>query len=342
MGKPLILDKNHLSYWLRQIRKERRLIAPLVSPAGDPVYEEVGKIHEILLDGPALLPSVKEFFFPQTEVLFRYREGRVRERLLAVPTVLFGLRSCDVAALNRVDRFMGGDFHDPYYERKRRNTILISVGCNRPDPTCFCMNLGTGPFLSEGYDIQLTDLGARYFVETASTRGARLVRKFRHLFGKPSKSDYEDQYEAVHLSRTCFEKRMNLEGARKAMTEGEVPETFWESVTKRCFECGGCVYVCPVCTCFNVLDRQAGESVERIRVWDTCLFKGFTRMAGGVLPNRERVRRTKRWYEHKIVHGPDQIGAFGCVGCGRCTLACPAAIDMATVGMQLTKGVEQP
>jgi sulfhydrogenase subunit beta (sulfur reductase) len=342
MSDAFILDKNHLPYWLRQLRKERRLIAPMAGVSGDLVYEEVGNIHDIQLEGPALLPPVKEFFIPRTEVMFRFQEGKVQEQVLGVPTVIFGLRSCDVAALHRVDRFMAGKFQDPYYAKKRENTILISIGCNKPDATCFCMSMGTGPFLQEGHDIQLTDLESRYFVEAGSQRAWNLLRKFRYLFSKPSKADYEDQYEAVHLARTYFEKRLNLEGARKSIIGGDIDDAFWELVTKRCLECGGCVYECPICTCFNVLDRREGENVERLRVWDTCLFKGFTRMAGGVLPNEKRIKRTKRWYEHKIVHGLDQTGEFGCVGCGRCTVTCPGSIDMATVGMQLIKGVELP
>jgi hypothetical protein len=85
MSDAFILDKNHLPYWLRQLRKERRLIAPMAGAAGDPVYEEVNNIHEIQLEGPALLPSVKEFFIPRTEVMFRFQGGKVQEQVLGVP-----------------------------------------------------------------------------------------------------------------------------------------------------------------------------------------------------------------------------------------------------------------
>ncbi|GBE00490.1 anaerobic sulfite reductase subunit A [bacterium BMS3Abin07] len=340
MSDTFILDRNHLPYWLRQLRKERKLIGPMRKKSGDIVYEEVSNIHEIELNCPAILPPVKEFFFPATEAMLRFKKGNVNDNIMGTPAVIFGLRSCDVSALNLVDRFFGGDIKDRYYTKKRENTLLVSVGCNMPDPTCFCMSMGTGPFLHKGYDIQLTDLGDRYFVEARSGRAKNIMNKFRHLFGKPSKADYEDQYEAVHLSQTYFEKRINLEGARNAIVSGAVHDDFWRSVTARCFECGGCVYECPLCTCFNVIDRKYDGTVERARVWDTCMFKGFTRMTGGVLPNRDRIRRTKRWYYHKIVYGPEQIGTFGCVGCGRCTITCPGVIDMATVGMKLSKGVD--
>jgi len=340
MNDKYILDKNHLSYWLRQLRKERRLIGPMRGESGDIVYKEVDRIHDIELECPALLPTVKGMFFPQAEVMIRMKDGKVEDALSGPPTLLFGLRSCDVAALNITDRFFGGVFEDPYYTMKREATLLVSIGCNRPDSTCFCMSLGTGPFLHEGFDIQLTDLGDRYFVEISSERARKVMKKFRHILQRPSKADHEDQYEAVHLAQTYFEKRINLEGVRNAIVSGKVGEDFWRSVTVRCFECGGGVYECPLCTCFNVMDRCLDGTCERVRVWDTCLFKGFTRMAGGFLPNEERIKRTRRWHYHKIVYYPEQLKTFGCVGCGRCTVTCPGVIDMATVALRISEGVD--
>jgi ferredoxin len=96
------------------------------------------------------------------------------------------------------------------------------------------------------------------------------------------------------------------------------------------------VYNCPVCTCFNVIDRSASsDASKRVRLWDTCMFKGFTRTAGGVIPAEAKINRTKRWFHHKLIHWPEQFGAFGCVGCGRCAISCPGTIDMATVALRI-------
>jgi ferredoxin len=77
-----------------------------------------------------------------------------------------------------------------------------------------------------------------------------------------------------------------------------------------------------------------------MRIWDTCMFKGFTRMAGGAVPAKNKMVRTKRWFHHKLIHWPEQFGAFGCVGCGRCAVSCPGKIDMATVALKI-KGSDQ-
>ncbi len=341
-----ILDKNHLSYWLRQLRKDRQLIGPLRDEGRDIVFRTVENIHEIVLDCPASLPSPKEFLFPQYEPMLRLNSNPssppLRKGVRAVEDltdknrrVIFGVRSCDISTLGLLDKFYLGKYRDPYYEQRRKNTLFISVVCNNPEPTCFCIGLATGPYLEKGFDIQLTDLGDRYFLQTGSAEGARTVRSMAFLFRRPTKLDYEDQYEVFLSSKAGFQKRIGLEGVRQMILSGRVKDDFWQWVAGRCFECGGCVYECPLCTCFTVTDRVYPDGIERVRLWDTCLFKGFTRMAGGVIPNEKMVLRTKRWYYHKLIHYPETLGDFGCVGCGRCTITCPGKIDMATIATKI-------
>jgi sulfhydrogenase subunit beta (sulfur reductase) len=284
-----ILNKNHLSFWLRQIKAAYQLIAPLRDVSGDIVLTELTHMHETALDGPALMPSPKEFLLPQMEQLFCWSEEGIEEAFNKRPRVLFGIRPCDVSAIAILDRFYPANNKDAYYETRRRNTATISIACNRPDPTCFCLGLGTGPFLKSGFDVQLTDLGDRFLVETGSDTGTSLVRDFPHIFTEPVAADHEDLYEA----RLAAQSRLHAPGSGK-----------------------------------------------RMRIWDTCMFKGFTGMAGGATPAKDKTLRTKRWFHHKLVHWPDQFGAFGCVGCGRCAVSCPGKIDMATVALKI-KGMNQ-
>lgn len=347
MKSEWILDKNHLSYWLRQLRKEQELIGPLRDSGKDILFRTVDMIHNIVIDCPASLPSPKEFLFPQYEPMLRFsgsssdpdgkskRQSEIIDFTDKTRRVIFGVRSCDISALKLLDIFYQERFEDPYYLQRRKNTLFISVVCNNPDPTCFCIGLGTGPYLEKGFDIQLTDLGDRYYVQAGSNEGIRTIRAMNFLFRIPKKTDNEDQYEAFLSSKARFQKRIDLEGPRQMILSGKVKDDFWQRVAQRCFECGGCVYDCPLCTCFTVTDRVYPDGVERVRLWDTCLFKGFTRMAGGVLPNEKRILRTKRWYYHKLIHYPDVLGGFGCVGCGRCTNTCPGRIDMATIATKI-------
>jgi len=340
--KMYILNKNHLSFWLRQLKSAHELIAPMRDASGDIVMTELSRMHETALDGPALMPSPKEFLLPQMEQLFCYSNGDIETAIDKKPRVIFGIRSCDLSAIRILDTFYLGKTKDAYYEARRARTVLVSIACNQPDPTCFCLGLGTGPFLKSGFDLQLTDLGDRFLVEAGSEKGMSLVKDYPHIFTDPAPSDSDDLYETRLASQSRFEKRVNLEQARKRMLAGGVSDEFWDSVAVRCFECGGCVYNCPVCTCFNVIDRAVTpDSGRRVRIWDTCMFKGFTRMAGGAVPAERKINRTKRWFYHKLVHWPEQFGTFGCVGCGRCAISCPGTIDMATVTLKI-KGLDHP
>jgi len=341
MSNQYILNKNHLSFWLRRLKASHELIAPVRDVSGDIVLTELSRMHETALDGPALMPSPREFLLPQMEQLFCWSEEGIEEAFNRRPRIIFGLRPCDLSAIRILDLFYLGKKEDAYYAARRRNTVSIAIACNQPDPTCFCLGLGTGPFLKSGFDLQLRDLGDRFLVETGSETGEKLVKNTQHIFTEPKATDSEDLYEVRLASQSRFEKRVSLEQVRKQILAGAVSDGFWESVALRCFECGGCVYNCPVCTCFNVMDRPVGpDSGKRIRIWDTCMFKGFTRMAGGVAPAENKINRTKRWFHHKLVHWPKQFGAFGCVGCGRCAISCPGTIDMATVALRI-KGLDQ-
>lgn len=329
-----VLEKSHLSYWLRQMRKEMDLVAPL-REGEDIVFKSVDKIHEIALDCPASLPSPKEFLMPQFEPMIATEEDGVRDLRNESKRVVFGVRSCDLSALKVLDRFYLDGLKDPYYEARRKNTLLISIVCGKPEYTCFCSGIGTGPYLKEGFDIQLYDLGDRYLVECGSKEGRKWGRSHAFIMRRPRKADFEDQFEVQLSSKAMFTKRISLDAARKALLAGKPGEGFWQGLGRRCSECGGCTYVCPLCTCFTVLDRVYDNRTERSRLWDSCLFKGFRRLAGGVLPEAEITRRLKRWYFHKLVHSPESLGAFGCTGCGRCAIACPGGIDIATVVLKM-------
>ncbi len=331
---PYILYKDHLSYWLRQLRNEADLIGPLRKSPADVVYERVEQIHEIVLDMPTLMPSIKEFFMPQWEVLFLHTNSTVRTPLERRKRVLFGVRSCDVKALSILDVFFLQGYRDPFYEQKRKNTLIISIACRDPEETCFCNSLDTGPFLKEGFDIQLTDLGDRYLVEVASPEGRRVVRQYSFLFHRPKNTDFEEQFEAQLSAKARFQRNISLQKVSSVISEG-LPEEFWQEIALRCIRCGGCVFQCPLCTCYSVQDRDYGDHIERARLWDGCLFKGFTILAGRHFPYPEQPQRTKRWFYHKLIYYPETLGGVGCVGCGRCTRACPTKIDMATVAMKI-------
>ena len=221
-----ILNKNHLSFWLRQLKSSHQLIAPTRDASGDIVLTELQRMHETALDGPALMPSPKEYLLPQMEPLFRWSDNTVEAIYDKKPRILFGVRSCDLSAVKILDTFYLGKTIDAFYEARRSRTILLSLACNQPDPTCFCLGLGTGPFLKSGFDLQLTDLGDRFLVEEGSETGTSLIKAHPHIFTDPKPADNDDLYETRLAAQSRFEKRISLEQARKHLMANTVSDEF--------------------------------------------------------------------------------------------------------------------
>jgi ferredoxin len=100
---------------------------------------------------------------------------------------------------------------------------------------------------------------------------------------------------------------------------------FWEEQSRRCIGCGACAYVCPTCACFDIQD-EGGISGQRLRCWDSCGFGLFTLHTSGHNPRPLQSQRWRQRLMHKFAYMPERQQALGCVGCGRCSRACP--VDM--------------
>jgi len=342
MKGTFILKKDHLLPLLRKLKKTHRLVAPVRNEFGDTIFTEINDLDAADLDlDNQTQASLKSFFFPQTETLSSYISDRVLGSGTLEysfhpvipenrPTVYFGVRSCDMFAVMYCDMvFLHENPRDVYYEQHRNNAVFISLGCNRPFENCFCNATRTGPFLDAGFDLQLTDLGDRWFVETGRPRGVKLTEDFSVFFAQAGEEDKKAQYQAELEARGLFNRLVHVDLAIKLMKESGVPEGVIEELSGRCQDCGGCAYICPTCTCFNIADRKLSEDGgERIRTWDACTFEGFTRMAGNHNPVPAATQRTKRRFLHKLQHDVDKHGRTSCVGCGRCVGICFGGVDI--------------
>ena len=265
-----ILNKEHLTGFLRKIAKGRELVAPVKDPHGDTLFGVVSSVDDISLDlarRPVIPPT--RFFLPCTETLFHYqRKGRhyqFEETLPDVSRILFGLRSCDLWSILFLDVVFQEDFKDRYYLNRRSNTILINVGCGEPMQNCFCKSVKSGPFLTQGYDLQFTDLGDRFFVEIGRARGKALIEEWAYFFKPADSRDVDEQYEIVLEAESKFEQIVDFDTAISRFAHGEVDDELWQDLGNRCQGCSGCAYVCPTCYCFNIVDRPV-SSTEGERV----------------------------------------------------------------------------
>lgn len=323
--EPKVLAKNNVIALLKRLMGDAEVIGPKKTETGDVVFEPL-EGPEQALDSSEYVQSLfplKDYFFPQTEPLFTFRKGKGLAPEPIYPEgkkVFFGIRSCDVSGIKFGDSFfLTHDFEDVYYRKRREDSLLISISCLEPGPNCFCVCCDGGPSLKGGYDIQLTPLGKEYFAEVGSAKGESLIEAHKDLFTRATDEGERRKNEALAGVDQKFERSTYVAYAIRKITRGEVPDEWWEGLAEKCFSVSGCRYVCPTCTCFNVVDVMDGNGGVRQRSWDSCSFVGFTRMVSGETPREKPGDLLRRWGEHKLnFFYVLRDGRHGCVGCGRC------------------------
>ncbi len=326
-------------------------------------------------DSAQLLSPPKEVFFPQSEILFQFSEKGNGEFAIEQPEgkddpsgnkpkLLFGIKPCDYHALLMTGRFFLEDNTDFYYSTRANGSMVIIDSCIvPPEPeACFCSSAGTGPLMKRGdeYDIQLVEEGNGFIVDVASSRGEDFVSGLENFFKIADEKETARRLEEIRKEAVGnVELKVDFKGALEIMKEspeegetGERLPAIYREIADRCIYCGACLYLCPTCTCFNVYDNsnfcsvltllEEGERAgERVRVWDGCVFSGYSREASGHNPRDDAYKRAERRYEHKLRYDPVVYGRSTCVGCGRCLTGCPVDIGMLKFIEEVTVGNEE-
>lgn len=307
------ITQKRLSKLLTRLMEQRQLIAP-VSSGKDTVFDVVEDADEIVLDYANTVKSPKEWFLPQQEALLSFGK-KAKPVVEAGKRVLFGVRPCDLAGIAAMDHTFREGVEDPHYVKRRANTLVIALGCTRLcDDAAFCESMGAGPIAESGYDLQLIEAGkGKYMVEAGSNKGKRILREHRDLLAKA---------EDVKHGRVRFREAVDPERLAEALGTRFDDEEFWIEASKTCIRCAACNYLCPSCFCFNVKDTSA----ERLRGWDSCMLRGFTREAAGHIPRNELYTRFRQRMYHKYRWHLERYGVHMCTGCGRCVTYCPGHV----------------
>jgi len=336
--KERLLKKDNVKALCMSASSQWETYVPLETFGGDVQFMKLDNekkglsLDKLNLDYEILTIPPKVIVFPQLESLFRFQDEKITETVKPkVPRLLFGLRACDVKGILFTDDFFKRNFEDTYYLNRSMNKLLVIVGCKHPLENCFCTSTKTGPFLETGFDLQLVDIGNKYVVEIGSEKGEEFVNSYRKFFDEASKGDVASSKTAKDNAEEAVSLRLDFEKAIKKFCEDKVPREMYERIAERCIYCGGCLYVCPTCSCFNVFDDLKASSGRRYRNWDACVFAGYTREASGHNQRFEKWIRTSRRYEHKLKYDYLVTGMSGCVGRGRCLSSCPVNIGISQV-----------
>jgi formate hydrogenlyase subunit 6/NADH:ubiquinone oxidoreductase subunit I len=288
------------------------------------LFAEVKDGARIYLDEINTRKSIKEFFFPATECVLRYRRTEGGFEIEDTPpparkTVIIGARGCDASSLAAMDALFTWDYDDAFYLERRRNTTVVSVACNRADETCFCTSVGGDPHNAKGSDIVLSATDAGFMAEILTEKGEALVAAASGLFDdKPGNA--KPYAEAP--------KKFDLEKV-KPWLEKNFESPLWDEISHKCLGCGVCTYLCPNCHCFDIQDEATGGGGVRVKNWDGCQFALFTKHTSGHNPRPTQGARWRQRIEHKFRYYVEKFGCVSCVGCGRCIRHCPVNMNIA-------------
>jgi len=344
--KVRIIKKKKIKDLLKEVLPKWNLYVPQRNSGTDVWMEPLPKkeepleaaLEKIVLDLVDTVISPKEVFFPQLESMFEFKDGNIQETSESSPKLIFGVSPCDLKGILLSDSFYRRTPKDKYYLSRIKNRLIVVKGCLKPPrPTCFCTSVKTGPFAETGFDLQLIDAEDSYFVEVGSKRGQEFTTTYKRYFSEPT-GNYLITIKKIK-TKACnsLALKVNFQKALNLMAQDRfIPEEIYRKIGERCIYCGGCLYVCPTCTCFNVFDNVKGTEGERLRNWDACIFEGYSREASGHNPRQDRWLRTARRYEHKLKFTSKVTGESGCVGCGRCLSSCPVGIGMSKFIQEIT------
>jgi len=339
------IQREHLAGLLERWSQRYKVFAPCRQGQGECIFDRFDE-ETFTLDyrKPHLPPKAE--YLPQSEVLFEVRNGEYRAPMPEGDRLFFGIRACDMMGLRQASHFMNRDVVDPYYRSRNEGAVTVVMACKGPqNETCFCTTTGSGPVSSQGFDLQLYDFGDRFLVEAGSPRGNALLEE--DMF------DAVDAIWAQGAIQTFRDEASRAIPVVPAVSEAmemlrneNVSDEVWDYFGTKCIVCGGCAFVCPTCTCFNVTDSvRDRESGVRVRAWDACLYGGFTKEASGHNPRGTQALRLKRRHEHKLRYyseGDILDGLCGCVGCGRCSDFCPVGIGTLEVVRAISRNTLSP
>jgi len=289
------LPKENLDKFIKSLSRFGQIYAPIKKDANTYLFSKIEDSSQIDLRYNRTLLPPKKYLLPPTDSMFRFSAEVGYEEVkhgLDEKSILFGVHSCDIHGLRILDLVFSGRYVDNYYFTRRKNTSIIGVSCI-PDDMCFCRSMGTD-FVENGFDLFLSDIDQSYLVRIATSLGDDMVRASQSLFKKVGKEEIAEYKKKSNEMQKHFKIDLELYNLPEIL-DLEYESKAWEEIGEKCLSCGTCSVVCPTCYCYDVFDELSldGKTGERKRRWDSCLFKDYALVAGGLNFRSERSARVK-------------------------------------------------
>jgi len=339
---PRILAKDKFEEFVASLMAGARVVAP-TAKGPEFAFQDIPSVQDIgaiRMDYSISILPPKKVLAPVHDTLLEFtgpQPDKARCSFQASATVLLGVHPYDLHALATTEAAFSGEPKDPYYLARRAATRLIGLNiCSYVNEHQFMADMGTTDPPEKGYDLFLTDLGERYYVEVGTEAGSQMARSA----GLPQAG------AADHKARQDYDARKAVTLTKKLpysvrylpdLLNASYDSLLWDAVARRCFSCGTCTNVCPTCYCFDVQDKVNLDlaSGARRRSWDSCQLRSFAEVAGGENFREHRASRLRHRMFRKGKFILERTGKSGCVGCGRCSRHCVAKISILEAFQQI-------
>jgi formate hydrogenlyase subunit 6/NADH:ubiquinone oxidoreductase subunit I len=341
MAKIYYTSPSQFNSFLEFLKVAYKIFSPFPKNAEDKktdyYYQELKEAVLPVYNPYRALEPLKSFFTYPSEAVADYFSPGKNISDMVEDVVILGVKNCDLAAHKIQDFvFLEGVEVDSLYCLRREKTIIISSDCTDFKEVCHCLSWDILPHPEAGFDLNLSPLNEGYLVETGSQKAEDLINKCSKYFSLAK----DTQVFSRRVKREALEERLkrqvlaqNLvpkDSVQRLMKDGYNLDT-WKSFSLTCVECAGCNLICDTCHCFLLADEKGSSRNRKLRMWDSCLYANYARVAGGANPLKTRAARLRNRFMKKFDFFVDNLGMPACCGCGRCIEVCPGKIDIREV-----------
>jgi NAD(P)H-flavin reductase/formate hydrogenlyase subunit 6/NADH:ubiquinone oxidoreductase subunit I len=321
-----ITKKNFSSFVNTLINDKTYDVVGVMAKGERYVFGTLSSAEELHLDYDVTILPPKKYFLPQTESLLNFsleKPFEEKETLDDTPRIIIGVHPYDLIALEQTDRHYLDQQQDNFYKKRRNNIMIIGVDIKNVSERSFAASMKTN-VTDSGFDLLLTDIGTNYAVTIGSEKGNRLLEKYATV-ENASSGDLEKIKTVRNAVAKKYKQKVNIDKKNwSSLLVANYDHAIWEEHSDVCMECSSCTMVCPTCFCYDVKDNVSLNLKEgnRVRTWDGCLLKDFTKVGSGEVFREEVKERFRHRFFRKGNYLPERYGFVACVGCGRCGSAC--------------------
>ena len=326
------LSRDSLFVWLLNLKADYKVFAPYKNGTNRYFKQLTSSVDPIVIGEARTTEPLKTFFTQAREKVAEVFNSEVPDEK-GKPFAIVGVKACDLKGFLVQDQvFLQNGSKDPIYARAREDNLIISADCTLALETCFCLSLAHNPYPESHFDINLSEVEGGYIVDVGSPKGQKILDADRSLFQEAPPwaiKEKEARREKIvrEVQGKIEEHDVPHQDQFPGMIERNYESPIWKEESKNCVECGSCNTICPTCHCFLLTDQKT-EQLNRIRQWDSCMLRGFARVAGGGNPRSGLWMRLRNRFEKKFDFFPKVADINACTGCGRCISGCPANIDI--------------